>query len=155
MFTSPLHEQAHFIDKVANWWHEEWGYLSPDKSLADRIQEVQLLAIKREDIPKAHIAISDDKLLGTATLVKNDLPSIPHNHTPWLASVFVDPKMRRQGIGRKLVQTIEESAKNLGYKNIYLFTPDQEAWYASFGWTLLEYNRCNDHGIAIMQKSLG
>ena len=64
--------------------------------------------------------------------------------SPWLASVYVAADHRRQGIGSALVRRVAEEAASLGVEALYLFTPDQERFYARLGWTVLE--RCTYRG---------
>jgi N-acetylglutamate synthase-like GNAT family acetyltransferase len=55
-----------------------------------------------------------------------------------LASVYVDERYRRQGIGSALVRHAAHKAAELGVETLYLFTPDRESFYARLGWTILE-----------------
>ncbi|NOZ74162.1 MAG: GNAT family N-acetyltransferase, partial [FCB group bacterium] len=41
------------------------------------------------------------------------------NLTPWLTALYVTPERRHNGIGRKLVESIELLARELGYGKIY------------------------------------
>jgi predicted N-acetyltransferase YhbS len=74
--------------------------------------------------------------IGTASLDFEDLP--PRDDlTPWLASVYVLPKFRVQGMGEKLVETVTKEAKEKGFSQLYLHTSDRADFYAKRGWKVL------------------
>jgi GNAT superfamily N-acetyltransferase len=58
--------------------------------------------------------------------------------TPWLGGVFVLPEHRRRGVASALCRAAEEKAWSLGFKALYLFTPDQQSLYARLGWKKAE-----------------
>jgi N-acetylglutamate synthase-like GNAT family acetyltransferase len=64
--------------------------------------------------------------------------------SPWLASVYVAAEHRCQGIGSALVRRVVEEAAALDVQRLYLFTPDQERFYARLGWSVIE--RCTYRG---------
>jgi N-acetylglutamate synthase-like GNAT family acetyltransferase len=74
--------------------------------------------------------------------------------SPWLSSVYVDPKYRGSGIASALVSEVEKAAAEIGSERIYLFTPSSEKLYASLGWEMMEYSQHRDMKIAIMSKAL-
>ena len=59
-------------------------------------------------------------------------------YSPWLAGVYVKEKVRKQGIGKQLIEEIEKIAGELNFKVIYLFTSETEQYYQSLGWTIIE-----------------
>lgn len=86
----------------------------------------------------------DDDFLGTVSLESNDLPHHA-SLTPWLANLYVVPKHRRKGIGQELVRHLHYTARDLGYKILYLWCdPSASEWYKRQGWreesTLDYYN---------------
>jgi N-acetylglutamate synthase-like GNAT family acetyltransferase len=74
---------------------------------------------------------------------------------PWLASVYVAPAHRRQGIGSLLVRRVEQEALALGFGTLYLFTPDRETYYAHLGWTVLEHTEYMGEKVVIMTRNTG
>lgn len=71
--------------------------------------------------------------LGTATLDTSDL-AIRADLSPWLASLWVRPDMRGQGVGALLVRHVEALARARGHAKLWLFTPDRAAFYERLGW---------------------
>jgi uncharacterized protein (DUF952 family)/N-acetylglutamate synthase-like GNAT family acetyltransferase len=96
---------------------------------------------------ETYVAIStDDELIGMATLVDDDeLPNAPEPG-PWLAAVLTVPTSRAQGVASAVVQTILQRAHELKLPAIYLYTSDQQQWYANKGWKPLRETELN--GIA-------
>jgi uncharacterized protein (DUF952 family)/GNAT superfamily N-acetyltransferase len=96
---------------------------------------------------ETYVAISaQDELIGMATLVDDDeLPNAPEPG-PWLAAVLTVPNNRAQGVASAVVQRIVQRAHELRLPAIYLYTNDQQQWYANKGWNPLRETELN--GIA-------
>ncbi len=60
------------------------------------------------------VASASGNLLGSAMLVAQDMDTRT-DLTPWLASVFVAPEHRRQGIATKLIAQVVDAAKALRF----------------------------------------
>jgi predicted N-acetyltransferase YhbS len=126
----------------------EWGHLMPDVSYP------QLLSSFRERltphrIPTAFIALKGDEIVGTASLVENDL-STRSDLSPWLAAVYVVPEMRGMGVGTALVQAGIDEVKQLGLARFYLITPDRASFYTRLGWKKLEQTEYRGETVTIM-----
>ena len=137
-----LRDRPEYLEKLAHWHQQEWSHLNPGESLAQRILRMQNY-LSDHLIPSMFIALDGEKLLGSAAIVQHDMDS----HTelsPWLASVFVDPECRRQGIGTALVKHALQQADKDDVEQLFLFTPDQAHFYHQLGW--IEYSREEYHG---------
>ena len=53
---------------------------------------------------------------------------------PWLIDVFVAEPFRGRGVGRALLETVPENARNAGLTELYLYTT-HAGLYEKFGWT--------------------
>lgn len=82
------------------------------------------------------VALENGRAVGTASLDFEDLPPKP-DLTPWLASVYVLPEYRSQGIGESLIAAVEKEAVAKGFRYIYLHTSDRANFYAKRGWQIL------------------
>jgi N-acetylglutamate synthase-like GNAT family acetyltransferase len=71
-----------------------------------------------------------------------------------MASVYVTPERRRQGIGSALVVRIAEEARAMGIERLYLYTPDKEAFYKRLGWHTLEQTQYRGYLVSVMALSL-
>lgn len=78
----------------------------------------------RTELPIALVAIFDGNICGTAALKMESVKTYP-DFFPWLAALLVAPAYREQGIGEQLVIAIENLAKRLGYKKIYVGTGEK------------------------------
>ncbi|MCE8020996.1 GNAT family N-acetyltransferase [Halomonas sp. MCCC 1A11036] len=127
-----LSPDSDHLATVASWTYAEWGHLHPN-STANSYRE----ALRREcgdgGVPSVFVAMQGDQPVGTAALLAEDMDS-RRELTPWLASVFVLPEWRGQGIASTLIRRVEQEAADCGIRQFYLFTPDQQALYRRLGW---------------------
>ncbi len=72
--------------------------------------------------------------------------------TPWLAGLYVAPEHRREGIGSALVARVVGEARGLGLHRLYLYTPDQECFYARLGWWVVD--KCEHRGESVVVMAL-
>lgn len=140
------------IPQLAQWFHETWGYLSPDRTQADIVKGLHK-SIKGNQIPFTYVGYVDGVLAGSASGMNSDMLTHPQLK-PWLGRVFVSPEFRAQGVGAALVRATMLRMKALHIQKAYLFTPDQEAWYAKMGWKLIEHYRYRRHLVAVMSIRL-
>ncbi|WP_111413490.1 GNAT family N-acetyltransferase [Billgrantia lactosivorans] len=141
------------VASVASWTHAEWGHLNPDYT-ADSWRD----AFRREcgdgGVPSVFVAMDGDQPVGTAALMARDMDDRP-DLTPWLASVFVLPEWRGQGIATRLIRRVEQEAAACGTRRFYLFTPDQQALYRRLGWCDHEELSYRGEEVTIMLRELG
>ena len=147
-----LEHHARHIPALALWHHDQWSYLNPRRTLDERAERLQSHLGGRR-MPTTVVAVEGESLLGSASLIENDLPTRT-DLSPWLASVFVPEEHRRRGIGSALVRRIVEEAGALGYEKLYLFTMDQERLYAALGWKTFERAVYNEVEIVLMSYEL-
>jgi N-acetylglutamate synthase-like GNAT family acetyltransferase len=146
-----LADHVSHLPRLATWQHAEFGYLNPANTV-ERYVERLTVSLQKCDLPTTLIALRDDILLGSASLVRQ---TITHQHfSPWLSSVYVNPQYRGGGIASALVGRVEKAAADMGSERIYLFTPSSEKLYAGLGWELMEYSRYRELKIAVMSKAL-
>ena len=143
-----LADHPQFLPKLAQWQHDEWGHLRPGDSVERRLARLQSYS-QRGGIPLTVVAHENGELLGSASLVRNDMESRPEL-TPWLAGVFVTPAHRRRGVGAELVRHIMAEAAALNVPLLFLYTVHSETFYASLGWSLQEHTAYREQNVAIM-----
>jgi len=148
-----LNDAPQHIPQLAEWHHRQWSYLNPRGTIERRIEKLRT-HLCAAPIPSTYIALADDaansELLGSASLVAQDMDT--HSElTPWLASVFVNPSQRRQGIGAMLVKRIMSAAQAAGVTTLSLFTPDQEHFYRQLGWSTIATELYRGAEVTIMQ----
>lgn len=149
MHISYLAEHPHLIPALAGWHHAEWAHLNPGDTVEARISRMQKLLAK-EQVPTAFVALQGETLLGSASLIDNDMDT-RKDLQPWLASVYVAPEFRDRGVGSALVQRVVDEARALGIKTLYLFTPDRESLYARMGWKVIERTEYRGEQVVVME----
>lgn len=144
-----LADHMAFIRTVADWHHREWGHLTPRSSL-DRCISHVARTCTRDAIPLTFVAVAGDVPVGCASLIHHDLKT-RMELSPWLASVYVAPECRRQGIGSRLVRRAVDRAREFQMERLYLITPDQESFYRRLGWDPLERTNYRAEDVVIME----
>ncbi len=145
----PLGDFPDSIPTLGEWHHREWSWLNPGKTLEDRIRKLEDSAVPGK-IPCTFVAVSRGTLLGSASLIEEDMDT--HRHlTPWLASVYIVSGQRGKGIGSLLVRGMMEEAKKLGIRRLYLFTPDRKHFYERLGWKVRETAPYRGQTVTIME----
>lgn len=77
-----------------------------------------------------------------------------HNQA-WISALFVHEKWRNQGIGRKLVDIAEKTARENGCATLYLDTVDAEEYYLKIGgWRKIGTDMWHGEKTTIMMKEL-
>lgn len=143
-----LADHREHIPRLAEWLHTQWGYLHENDSVERRASRLEARAT-RGGVPVTFVAVDGETLLGSASLVADDLETRPEL-TPWLASVFVAPEHRGRGVASALVQRVVEEARSSGIDRLYLWTTDQERLYARLGWEPVERTRFQGEDIVVM-----
>ncbi len=149
----PLADHPEALPQLAAWHHAEWGFLHPGGTVAEVAAELSgHLGPYR--LPTTFVALVDGQAVGSASLIEHDLPERP-DLGPWLASLYVTPEHRRQGIGAALAERVVEEAARLGLPTLYLFTFDREDYYARLGWQRLGPESCHGHPVVVMTRQPG
>lgn len=133
------------IPAVAQWHHQEWAHLNPGQTLSVRIEKMASYldaSVLSPDSfsPTLFIALNaEGEPVGTAALDLHDMDCQPIL-SPWLASVYVLPEMRRRGIASALVaHAVNCAVSEMGVDQMYLFTPNQRVFYEGLGWSQLQH----------------
>ena len=141
-------EQPQYLPTLARWHHEQWSYLNPDVSLDQRIGKMQS-HLEGLFIPSTYLILTQGKLAGSAAMVRRDMDTHPEL-SPWLASVFIAPEFRRQGLGSRVVSRVMAEANAHAVEQLYLFTPDQVPFYKKLGWETLTQENYRGAEVTVM-----
>ena len=147
-----LNQTPGSIQQLAHWHHDEWGDYNPGLTFDQRIQRMQP-HLSDDAVPSTYVAMDDDVVLGSADIVQSDMTT-HQDLSPWIASVYVDQSQRRRGIGSQLVEYVMQQAKDAGFSRLYLFTPDQAAFYQHLGWQEFAKEFYCGHEVTIMSVDL-
>ena len=148
-----LADYPEHLPQLAEWHHAEWGKYNPVVTVEKRMERMQEHLAKRQ-VPTTFIALDGYELMGSASILAQDMHDGGTDLTPWLASVYVSPDFRERGAGSALVNRVEEEARALGVETLYLYTPDRESLYARLGWAVRERREYMGIPVVIMEKGM-
>ena len=146
-----LKQKPEYLEELAIWHQQEWSNLNPGQTLQDRILKMQAY-LNNEFIPTTYVAV-ENQLMGSAAIIECDMED-RKELSPWLASVYVAPEFRRQGVGEKLVKEVMQQAREHGFKKLFLYTPDQELFYKKNRWEIIEQVAYHGQNVTIMSADL-
>ncbi|MDO9414712.1 GNAT family N-acetyltransferase [Pararhizobium sp.] len=136
MEISNLKTQPLWADIVAErgwtaWWTDSGVPLADYRSHLDPM-------MSGTAIPLALVAHERDTYLGSVLLIENDLEERPQ-YRPWIAALWVELAMRRQGIAARLIEAARNEAAACGFATCYLCaTPDNSPYYLARGFKQIE-----------------
>ena len=134
-----LADYPDFTEIVTEWLFNEFFVdIRPGVTYEQLLEAIK--NTNKTKLPIRLIALSDDKCIGTISIVSNDLRS--RSYTPWLASLYVDPPYRKNKIGAQLVERVKQIVKELGYSELYLRTEFASDYYRARNWQYVE--TCTD-----------
>lgn len=164
-FTSPLQLATFSVVNIADakqHWQRaaelsvnEWKEIFTEDSVQTYLDLYGKAGTYAGRLVDTYVALSaDDELVGMATLVDDDeLPNAPESG-PWLAAVLTLPTYRGRGVASAVVQRIVRQAHELGIPALYLYTSDQQQWYANKGWIPLRETELNGIAHTVMTLRL-
>lgn len=148
-----LAEVPHHLPQLARWFHSEWAYLHPGQTLQERICELSQY-LRANLLPECFVLEDESRnLIGSASIVGCDMDT-RKDLFPWLASVYINPRQRKCGHGKKIVHATMQKALEMGFNKLYLFTPNQAPWYAKMGWQKLERTHYHGAPVTLMKITL-
>jgi GNAT superfamily N-acetyltransferase len=133
---SDLQARPEWADTIASrawnaWWTDSGVSLSEYRAHLDPM-------IEGDDIPLALVANEHERYLGSVLLIENDLDDRPQ-YSPWIAALWVEPEVRRNGIAAKLIEAARYEARRRGYGQCYLCaTPENSPYYLARGFEQIE-----------------
>lgn len=136
-----------FIPLLCRWFVEEWKFL-PYQAEVDRLTK----CCAADSIPLTLVALSGSEVVGTVGLILDDIEERP-DISPWLASLYVAPPFRNQGVARMLIEAIVEKQTLLEIPSLYLFT-SQTGLYQKFGWRDYEETIYQNQQVTIMVRRI-
>lgn len=137
------------IETIARWHWSEWGHVDPGGSLDSWAEGLRGRTL-RDRVPTTYVALEDGELLGSVTLVDNDMSTRP-DLWPWLAGLFVRPGDRRRGVGAALVGHALRASAAMGVEQLYLYTAGAEAFYRRLGWAPVARDRYEGSRVVVMK----
>ncbi|MFM8810809.1 MAG: GNAT family N-acetyltransferase [Actinomycetota bacterium] len=151
----PLAEHPHLWREAARWSFDAWRHEFPHDTEQTYLDQYARAANPSGRLIEVYAALDrDDSLRGLATLVDDDDLPGAIEPGPWLAAVFVHEGARRSGIGSRLVSHVTQRARELGHRELYLYTEHAVDWYRGKGWTVVRETTLNDLPHTVMRRDL-
>lgn len=139
------------ISLIADWYLTEWNIpiqttIEKTKNLsADNYEFQVLMTVDNKPVATGglynHVGLLDKE--PRLKMYKN-----------WLALVYTKPDNRGKGLGTLICSHIQDLSKDLGLKEIYLFTHTAENLYKRLDWQQLERLALGSKDIVVMKKEL-
>lgn len=145
-----LKDRPDLLPILAEWCGLEWAHLYENWDADTSRREFEA---SRSDgkLPITLIALEGGELLGTVSLLRNDLPG-REDLNPWLASLLVLPEHRGKKVATFLIQQAEELLRRLNYPEAFLFTEAASGLFQKLGWEPYEAANTNGHAVMIFRK---
>ncbi len=143
------------ISRLASWHYQEWHHLFPKRTEQDFANELAECLHPESpqvqpQLPQTWVLCSDaGEICGSVSLLLADMTT-NRDLSPWLANVFIAPAYRGQGYGQTVVKAAMQQALQLHIRQLYLFTPDQQAFYQRLGWQVLKEEWYEGERVTIM-----
>ena len=148
-----LADHPELLPTAAQWYFEEWGYLSEEKTLEQDIQRLQIY-LNKDKVPLMLLAIEEGALLGVAQLKFREMSIYPEKEH-WVGGVYVAETHRGKGIARQILSELIAIAKLLKIETLYLQTEHLDGGlYGRMGWTPIEQVNYRGIEVLVMEKYL-
>ncbi|MEO8161777.1 MAG: GNAT family N-acetyltransferase [Arenimonas sp.] len=151
MRIEPIEAHRDAVATLAGWHHAQWGHLYSHWTQEVALAELQEHAARATGLPTTLVAVEDEALLGSVSLVLEDAPELAEHGSPWLASLYVIPQARGRGIGARLVHAAVARAAVEGIAELFLFTPEHRDFYQRLGWRPLARTALKGTPVDLMQ----
>lgn len=102
-----------------------------------------------------YVAKSGNQVVGTIALTDFDDLEEYRRLTPWVAAFIVNPQLRGQGFGTKILEALEKQAASLGIGTLYLWTEDQKSFYTKRGYEFISSGTWSRLAFDVLKKKLG
>jgi N-acetylglutamate synthase-like GNAT family acetyltransferase len=130
----PLRETPEAGRLLAQAFKDAWPDFFADRS-AEEIEDAMFT--EGPELPAILVATVDGRVAGTVALRARSVET--HEHLgPWVTGLWVEPDLRKLGLGRDLLNAIMEEAKTRGFREIYAVTNTARWLFDKLGWEAVE-----------------
>ncbi len=142
------------MPQLAHIWLEVLGKIWVPDITIEHATKRFMEHLNDDALPLTLVAFESDTPVGMCSLRVTD--GIRAELTPWLGSLVVDPTYQGLGIGKMLIDSTKEKAKEMGYARLYLFTFDLslQSYYSALGWKKIGMDEFAGHPVIVMEVEL-
>lgn len=141
------------IELIASWYLKEWNI-----PIETTTKQLSSFVIDNGNVPFQILMLLNNEPIATGGIYNHVglLYREPRFkiYTPWLALVYTTPENRNKGYGVLLCKKIEALSKEIGLKEIFLFTHTAESLYKRLSWQQVERIELNGKNIVVMKKEI-
>ena len=133
------------LNLIIDIHYEHWVKFNPKMQKENTIYKFSKL-YTTNDLPFGIALVDDiDNIIGFCVLKIENLKKYPEIY-PWLSDIMILEKYRGNGYGKLLVQYGEETLKEKGYKEIYVWTDQAPDFYKKLGFIYKQKVEKNEGG---------
>lgn len=119
------------LDIITTWMYNWWGKIY--NYSFEKVKCFMEHSMQKDRLPQTYGLFLDEKIIGIYQFTYNDLDVRPDIY-PWLANVYIDEEYRKQGYGRKLLESVKKTAQTaIDFQEIFLYT-EHIGLYEKFDW---------------------
>lgn len=153
MNISLLSQCPQLLDTVAAMLHQEWSGFSHWR---DRSAIRQRLLMRNAQPAKTFTLVAlnaENEVLATASTILHELDDI-HERQFWMGEVLTVAAHRGKGVASALVLRLIEEARQRHMPELWLYTPDQQAFYRRYGWQEIEQRIVSSEQVSVMRRGI-
>ena len=149
MQIADLNQYPGYASQAAQLLHTEWSHLPAwsDQSiiLARLTQRNQTASTEFTLVASPN----GETVIATCSVIRYELDDIAAREY-WIGEVVTDKKFRGQGVAKALIQQAIIRAKLQQIGELWLYTPDQQAYYQRSGWRAVEQRQVAGEDVTVM-----
>jgi len=130
----------------------EWQHLYSEWDEKKALEDFRTQRINGS-VPATLILREDGRLVGSVSVVRDDCEA-RRDLSPWLASLYVLPKYRGRGHGRRLIEAAIDLTNRNGVASLYVFTESAEKLFLRHGFVHFAAAVTNGHAITILRREI-
>ncbi|WP_336749158.1 GNAT family N-acetyltransferase [Pantoea vagans] len=153
MQIADLNQHPDYASQTAQLLHSEWSHLpawSHQPTILKRLTQ-------RNQTASAEFTLiaspNGETVIATCSVIRYELDDIAAREY-WIGEVVTDRKFRGQGVAKALIQQAIARAKHQQIGELWLYTPDQQAYYQRSGWRAVEQRQVADENVTVMMLHL-
>lgn len=151
MHIASLADHLDQLPALAQLHHVEWSHVSRFRTVDEHIEKLRS-RIGQNPLPATYVLLIDGTVAGSVSLLDHDdIDNVRPDLSPWLASLYVEPRHRGRGYGSALVKHCILQAGHCGCSKLYLYTDTHAHFYTRFGWQPIENRISRGLDITVME----
>ena len=107
------------LNKLYGMWNEEFGFIFP---ITEELFNKNVVEYGDNIFDESFVALVDNEAVGfiIGKTWSKDIVVPTYDKTGWVSLIYVKPKFRKQGIGSKLLEKVEEIFESKNLESIFL-----------------------------------